>query len=176
MRKTLALVALLTALSSEAAVLSACGDKFFLVGRGDRFSKAYASLHPGDILVYTSTSGPAATLLRDARLHKHLARAGHRVTIADDAAALGRALRSKSFDIVLTHVHDAPDLTTKLGSLPFRPALLPIVADGDRSASDNAQHPAAMRLKASDNIKRFLTGVEDVLKARAGAGRSRVGA
>ena len=46
MRKRLTLATLLLSFTIGPDVLFACGDKFFLVGRGDRFSRAYATLHP----------------------------------------------------------------------------------------------------------------------------------
>ena len=42
---------LLTTLSLGAPVLWACGDKFMLVGRGVRFQRAYAAIHPASILI-----------------------------------------------------------------------------------------------------------------------------
>ena len=48
MRKRLALATLLLSFTTGPEILFACGDKFFLVVRGYRFSRAYATLHPGE--------------------------------------------------------------------------------------------------------------------------------
>ena len=45
MRRLFTAALLLTVAVGHESLL-ACGDKFFVVGRGDRFSRAYASLNP----------------------------------------------------------------------------------------------------------------------------------
>ena len=67
--------------------LRACGDKFFQIGRGERFSRAYRSVHPGELVIYTGGS-PKEQGLADPRLRKHFTRAGHRVTLVHSAASL----------------------------------------------------------------------------------------
>ena len=79
MRKRLMLATLLLSFTIGPEVLFACGDKFFLVGRGDRFSRAYATLHPGHILIYTGGTTTVSKGLRDSRLHKFITRSGHHV-------------------------------------------------------------------------------------------------
>ena len=71
MRRFIALLVAVLALSSGWSVVEACGDKILMVGRGARFQRAYASLHPGRILVHTSRTGATAAI-RDEQLHKHL--------------------------------------------------------------------------------------------------------
>ena len=63
----LTLATLLLSFTIGPEALFACGDKFFLVGRGDRFARAYASLHPGHILLYTGGTTTVSNGLRDAR-------------------------------------------------------------------------------------------------------------
>ena len=115
-------------------LLFACGDKFFLVGRGDRFSRAYATLHPGQILIYTGGTTTVSKGLRDARLHKFITRAGHHVVMASDRAELDRALKAGSVDVVLAGLGQAVDLVTEVGAAPSRPTLLAIEGDGADAA------------------------------------------
>ena len=148
------------------AVLQACGDKFFLVGRGDRFSRAYASLRPGNVLIYASGATEISRGLRDPRLKKIIDRAGHHVTVATDSAELRKALESGPVDVVVTDLGQAVDLVPQMASAPSKPTLLPI--EGERA---DAARPApagqfAIRLKSSDRVNRFLAGIEDVMKTR----------
>jgi len=165
MRKHLTLVTLLVSFAIGPEMLYACGDKFFLVGRGDRFSRAYATLHPGRILIYTGGTTTVSKGLRDARLHKFITRAGHRVVIAADRGELDRALKSGSVDVVLAGLGQAVDLVPEVAAAPSRPILLPIEGDG-ADAPTTSQPQFAARLKASDKVNRFLASIEQMMQAR----------
>ena len=146
-------------------VLRACGDKFFLVGRGDNFTRAYATLHPGSILVYTGGTTMVSKGLRDARLHKYISRAGHRVIVAADRAELDRALKSGSVDVVIAGLGQAVGLVQEVGAAPSKPVLLPI--EGDGADARAASHPQfAAQLKSSDKVNRFLASIEELMRGR----------
>jgi hypothetical protein len=169
MRGWLATATVLLVFSVGEHALVACGDKFFLVGRGDRFARAYASLYPGRILIYTG--GPTATskALADGRLQKYFTRAGHKVSIARDAAALDQALESGAVDVVLAGLNEAIALVPRVSDASSKPTLVP-VADDSR-ASPPAQHQFAATLKTSDKINGFLAKIESVMKARSASSR-----
>jgi hypothetical protein len=173
MQKRLTLATLLLSFVIGPDVLFACGDKFFLVGRGDRFSRAYATLHPGQILLYTGGTTTVSKGLRDERLHKFITRAGHRVVIASDRAELDRALKTGSVDVVLAGLGQAVDLVTEVGAAPSKPTLLPIEGDGaDAGAPPLAQFAA--RLKSSDKVNRFLASIEEIMRARPASSPQRL--
>lgn len=165
MRTRLALATLLLSFTIGSDLLLACGDKFFLVGRGDRFSRAYATLHPGQILIYTGGTTTVSKGLRDARLHKFITRAGHRVVIAADRAELDRALESGSVDVVVAGLGQAIGLVREVATAPSKPTLLPIEGDG-ADARTAAQPQFAARLKSSDKVNRFLASIEDLMRVR----------
>jgi len=173
MRKRLTLATLLLSFTIGPEVLLACGDKFFLVGRGDRFSRAYASLHPGHILLYTGGTTTVSKGLRDARLHKFITRAGHRVVIASDRVELDRALKSGSVDVVLAGLGQAVDLVKEVGAAPSRPTLLPIEGDGEDSAAAS-QPPFAAKLKSSDKVNHFLASIEEIMRGRPASSPQRL--
>jgi hypothetical protein len=173
MRRRLAFATLLLSFSIGPDVLSACGDKFFLVGRGDRFSRAYATLHPGNIVIYTGGTTTVSKGLRDARLHRFISRAGHRVVVAADRAELNSVLKSGSIDVVLAGLGQAVDLDKDVAAAPSKPTLLPIEGDG-ADARAVPPHQFAATLKASDKVNRFLAGIEEVMKARPAHNAPRV--
>jgi hypothetical protein len=169
MHRTFVLVTLLLSLSVGQDILRACGDKFFLVGRGDRFSRAYASMHPGHILLYTGGTSEISQGLADARLHRFINNAGHRVLLASTRAELDRVLSSESVDVILADLEEAIGLMPRVTSAAAQPTLLPI--EGKHASTPAAsQHRFTARLKSSDRVNRFLAGIEDVMKARARGG------
>jgi hypothetical protein len=165
MRTRLTIATLLLSFSIAPETLVACGDKFFLVGRGDRFSRAYATLHPGHILIYTGGTTTVSKGLRDGRLHKFITRAGHHVAIVSDRAELDRALNSGTVDVVVAALGQAVDLVREVGAAPSKPTLLPI--EGDQADVHTASQPRfAPRLKSSDKVNRLLAGIEELMQGR----------
>jgi hypothetical protein len=164
MRRIFTTVLLLTVFSAGQAGLLACGDKFFLVGRGEGFSRAYASLHPGNIVIYATGGSPTSKALADGRLQTHFTRAGHHVTVVRDAAALAAALESGPVDVVVADVAEALALIPRVDAVASKPTLLPVQGE---QGKDAVQHQFAATLKATDKIKGFLAKIEGVMKKRS---------
>ena len=163
-------ILLLLAFGVGQEALLACGDKFFVVGRGDKFSRAYASLNPGNILIYTGGSSDTSKALADGRLQKYFARAGHRVQVAGDSAALTRALQSGSVDIVLADLDQAVQLLPGVNASASMPIMMPVEG---KERTGGPKHQFKATLKASDRINGFLAKIDDVMKERAAAARRR---
>lgn len=171
MRRVLSIAILLGLCFAWQEGLRACGDKFFLVSRGDRFARAYASLHPGTIVIYAGGSTDTSKALGDGRLAKYFSRAGHRVTIAKDQAALAEALEASPVDVVLASLNEALVLVPRVDAAASKPVLMPVEGAGDRTG---ASHQFMATLKASDKINGFLAKVEGVMKNRTAASSKRV--
>src|SRR6185503_17811099 len=88
--------------------VEACGDKFLLVGRGVRFQRAYAAVHPANILIYARPTTSANRAIRDPQFHKSLRQAGHQVSVIEDSTLFEHALQLSTFDIVLADLLEAP--------------------------------------------------------------------
>jgi hypothetical protein len=162
MRKAVTFATLLAAITLGQNGLLACGDKFFLVGRGDTFKRAYASLHPGSVVLYAGGTSEISKGLRDARMTRHIGRAGHRVRLVTDRTQLDQVLQSERVDLILTDILQAIDLQPGLASLPSEPTLLPIETKGRRQSPDGFD----VTLKTSDNVKVLLDKIEKLMKAR----------
>ena len=103
--------------------LSACGDKFLGAGRGPKFSRVYAAIYPGRLLMYAPAKGELADM---AGLDKALKRAGHQVMIAKDLATLTKALQDRAVDIVLVdnaHLIEAGGIAKEIAA---KPTVLPV--------------------------------------------------
>jgi ABC-type amino acid transport substrate-binding protein len=169
LRRVIGVTALLFATVCAQAGLLACGDKFFLVGNGGRFAQAYASLHPGSVLIYTGGSTDVSQGLRNARLHRYIKDAGHRLVLAADRAELQRALQAGQVDVIVGGLGQAGDLIPEAASAASKPTVLPIQGEG---ADASSPHQFATTLKASDKINKFLSGIEGVMKTRKAGARS----
>jgi hypothetical protein len=153
--------------------LSACGDKFLLVGRGAGFGRVYAALYPASILMFAATPSGKATTISDSRFAKALKQAGHRVQVVTTAPALADALAGGGYDIVLAPFSDAVAVDRRLGTtLPLRPMLLPMLYKPDSSELTSATRQFGTVLKGPDRMSHFLAQIDDVMKTRLNAART----
>jgi hypothetical protein len=162
LRTSALVVVLLVGVSALLPAALACGDKFLMVGRGAKFQRAYASVHPGKILIYARPSTDAKAAIRDPQLHKALRQAGHAVSVIEDWALLETALKTAPTDVVLVDVGEAARLQAAIEASPTPPDALFV-------AFPHAMPPADVicRLKSSDKTIRFLDEVENAMKARS---------
>ena len=81
------------------SVVQACGDKFLMVGRGAKFQRAYASVHPGKVLIYARpTTDPKQRSVTPAA--QGAAAGGHAVSVSKTGPA-EQALKSVPGDVIL---------------------------------------------------------------------------
>lgn len=168
MRAFLVILVTLSALMawpSATQVVSACGDKALTVGRGLRFNRAYAAIHPGTVMLY-SRSG-AATF--GPQLDAQLRRAGHTVIVVSEAPALREALKSKPVDVILASLSDAEAVEVDAAVAASHPSLVCVKMANEPPAAPDSRHTC--RLKASDQATKFLVEIDDVMKARVDASR-----
>jgi hypothetical protein len=146
--------------------VSACGDKFLVVGRGARLQRAYCAIRPATILVYVNPKSERAAAMRDPQFEKALTLAGHKPQIVSDLSKVGELVGAGHFDIVLADFADAAAVERQLGTAAMKPALLPIMyKPSETEITAAVQHFGAI-LKAPDRITHFLSVIDDVVKAR----------
>jgi hypothetical protein len=163
MSRTLALVVVLVlGVSAWYPAALACGDKFLMVGRGAKFQRAYASVHPGKILIYARPSTDAKAAIRDPQLHKALRQAGHAVSVIEDWALLEAALKTAPTDVVLVDVAESARLQAAIAASSTSPDALFVAFPSAMPPSD-----VICRLKSNDKPIRFLDEVENAMKARS---------
>jgi hypothetical protein len=142
----------------------ACGDKFVLLGRGARFQRAYAALHPAAILLVHPPKSVKQAAVRDPRLKSALKMAGHRVEVVS-TANLAAVLAAGHYDMVLA---ERADTRSVLEALPAakKPSIVAIVEGTgavDRTGS-GAQVDAVLHTPQS--LESILRTLDDVMKAR----------
>jgi len=145
--------------------IEACGDKFLLVGRGVRFQRAYAAVHPANILIYARPSTSADRAIRDPQLHKSLRQAGHQVSVIEDHSLFEHALQLTAFDIVLADLGEAPAIDGAVAAAPSHPKVLYVeypTGGGNKALASQF----ACELKAGDRATRFLDKIDAEMKTR----------
>jgi len=122
MRRGMWLLMVVAFLMTSAGPILACGDKFLGAGRGPRFSKVYAAIYPGRLLMYV----PPGELADMKGLDKALRRAGHQVMVARDLPTFTKALQDRAVDIVLVdnaHVAEAGSVAKEIAA---KPSVVPV--------------------------------------------------
>jgi hypothetical protein len=127
-RPILLTVFLLTALGLFDRSLSACGDKFLVLGRSVGYQSLLKASKPGSLVLYRTPSLPKVfsngggfDLVMDV--------AGHRLSTVSDPSALGRALASGKIDLVLAD----PATSRQIGAVVNTSStalVVPILVDG----------------------------------------------
>ena len=169
MRTFLAVIVIVLTVASGWGALYACGDKLLLVGRGVRYGRAYAAVYPGRILIYAHQGTPTGGAMRAPQVQQSLRQAGHLVTVVEDAASLEKAMAEGTYDIVLADAPETPRVTRQAASVASHPTVVPVLDDSDKQQAKIIQKQCNCRLKTSDKVTRYLTVVDDAMKARNAA-------
>jgi hypothetical protein len=163
-RATVAVVFLaVCTLGSQA--LSACGDKFVLLGRGVRFQRAYAAIHPAAILLVVPPKSVKVAAVRDPRLKSALTMAGHRVEVVQ-AAGFAAALLASRYDIVLAEGADATGVREAPAAAGRKPAVICVLESPSAGDLVAAQQRFDGVLKTPQALPDILRLLDDVMKAR----------
>jgi hypothetical protein len=125
MKRMWLFLVLLGFLVADLGPLQACGDKFLGAGRGPRFSKVYAAVYPGRLVLYTPAKGDLAGMNRQG-LDKILKRAGHQVAVVSDRAALLRILQEKAIDVVVVDAPQNVEVTSLTHEIQAQPSVIPV--------------------------------------------------
>lgn len=110
MRPNRILLPILAAATFAASPALACGEGIFSMGEGLRYD-GYLAPRPATVLVYEPDGDATPARIS---VYRGLARAGHRITVVDDAAHLPKALAAQSFDIVIADDEHAAALASAL--------------------------------------------------------------
>jgi hypothetical protein len=114
----------------RASDLTACGDKFSLVGRSVGYDKLLKASRPGTVLIYSGSTLPRA--FSNGQFGALMEIAGHRQRTAADRPALERSLLGGTIDLVLADPSasgDIADLVRTSGST----VIIPVVSAPSRA-------------------------------------------
>ena len=143
-----------------AAGALACGDKLMLV-MGAR-SARIKPVRPALILAYPGRTASAA-LIRDLQLQPAVKKAGHRFQVVEDPAGLDIALKGGKYDLVMTDVASASELSERVLSAPSKPVLLPVAFQASKEEQSAAQKKYHCLLKAPGNPENYLVAIDQAM-------------
>ena len=132
-----------------AANVQACGE-VMLRSLGTMRYQAFVTRNPADILLYvgdeSSNKRPPTT---GARLQASLARAGHRVSVAQGPGALEQALSGRNYDVIVGFSDDMVSIGSQIAKAAREPALIPILdsAENERQMRERFPHLVIGSLK-----------------------------
>lgn len=152
---------LLAGLGAENALL-ACGDKFLVVSRGTRFSRAAAARPPAAILVYAN---PTLTKALDKSAVETLRKAGYKPTAVSASDELDKALQQGVWDLVVTDLAEGPAIKGRLQGAKA-PTLLPVAYQATGIEVAQAKKDFQRVLKGPIKSQAFLDAVDDVIAER----------
>jgi hypothetical protein len=164
---------LLAAVSLGSDAMSACGDKFLLIGRGARFQQAYAAIHPASILIVLPPKSVKSAAVRDSRLVTALKMAGHRVELVQQPANLAEILGRSRHDIVLVERADVSAIPD-VGVGQPKAAVIAVLEDPSPAELALARQQLEFVLKTPQSLAQILSLLDDVMKARLGNPRRAV--
>lgn len=164
-RAVAATVAFLVVGSIASQDVSACGDKFLLLGRGVRFQRAYAAIHPAAILLVMPPKSVKGAAIRDSRLKTALQMAGHRVDVVQ-AAKLQEVLAGSRFDIIMAERTDAAAIKNAMTAAVKKAAIVGVVEDLGTADGTAARLGFDAVLKTPQPLPDILRLLDDVMKAR----------
>jgi hypothetical protein len=157
-------------LGSEA--LSACGDKFLLLGRGIRFQRAYAAIHPARILLVVPSKSVKVAAVRDPRLKSALSDAGHKVDVVP-AAKLAQALANgPRYDLILAGRADAVGIPASLPAGAGKPSVIGVLEDSGGADLAAGRLGLDAMLKTPQPLPDILRVLDDVMTARRDRARA----
>ena len=162
-------VVLLTVGSLGSQDVWACGDKFLLLGRGVRYQRAYAAIHPASILIVAPPKSVKTAAVRDSRLQSALKMAGHRVDVVS-AAKMRDALAGSRYDIVLAQRADAIGIPDALPPGGRKPSIIGVPENAADVAADRQRFDAV--LITPQSLPDILRLFDDVMKARIDKARA----
>ena len=151
----LALAALLGCLPG---ITQACSEGMFNTGKGLAF-QGYLAPRPAQVLVYATAPDQGNDML-----YSGLEKAGHTVTVVHDEAALATALGQQRYDVVITTLDGAEQVTASAGEGDTAPRLLPVVARSARN-EPSVRDRFDVFLIDGASLGQYLGGINKVLKA-----------
>ena len=164
-RTILGVAGLLVAVAS-ARVAGACGDKFLRVGRGARYQRGYVAIHPACILLYANPKSTVAGALKE--LEPVLQRAGHKALVVESTEAMGPALRTGHYNMILADPGDVGAVTEQARSAPVKPEIVPVVEKAGNTPALQKEYPCIVETpgKKSGALAEIDEMMEIILKGK----------
>jgi hypothetical protein len=144
--------------------LSACGDKFLLLGRPTGYQQLLKATHPAVIVVYSTDRLPNA--FRDGRFATVMKIAGHRQLTAGDQPTLAGMLAKGDVDLVLADTTVSHDIVAYVEA-SSKALLVPVVVDASSAERSSIEKQYGIMLKLSADPRKVVNDLDKAMKLRA---------
>jgi hypothetical protein len=144
--------------------LSACGDKFLLLGRPTGYRMLLKAPHPAVIVVYSTERLPNA--FRDGWFASVMEIAGHRQLTVRDRPALAGILAKGNVDLVLADAAVSQDIAAYVEA-SSKTLLVPVVADASSAERSGIEKQYGIIFKLSADPRKILNDLDRAMKLRA---------
>jgi hypothetical protein len=151
----------------SAGVLSACGDKFVVLGRATRFGQMRAAAHPASILIYNNPASRIPAAEKEYRLATTLRSAGHRPLVLQDRVQLEEAVASRDYDVVLADIADADAIEQVARAASPGTVVVPVLYNPSGAELAGAERQYSCVLKASRKNDDLLSVIDEAMKSKA---------
>ena len=142
------------------AVAWACGDKLMLImgAKGSLIRPGHAAV----ILAYPGQNA-SASVIRGLQGQPVLKKAGHKFQVVEDAASLDNALKAGKYDLVVTDMVTAGEISQHLSTAASKPVLLPVAFRASKEDQSAAQKKYHCLLKAPSDVENYLAAIDQAM-------------
>ena len=155
---------LLAALVLSDRNLSACGDKFLVLGRSVGYQSLVIASKPGTVVLYNTASLPKS--FKDGAFDLLMSVAGHRLSTVSDRAALERTLASGKVDLVLADTAMSRQIGSWMNTSSTA-VVVPIVMDTNPSERAAFEKEFGCMLRLPADARKVIDALDKAMKLRA---------
>jgi hypothetical protein len=149
--------------------LSACGDKFLVLGRSVGYDKMLKASKPARVLLYTTPALPKP--FHDGRFDLLMAAAGHSLYSVSDRRALERKLAAGEVDLVLADPTVSRDIVSYV-STSSKALVVPILIDATSSDRTAYEKEFGCILRLPSDSQKVIGSLDRAMKLRADRARA----
>ena len=156
---------LLAALVLTDRNLSACGDKFLVLGRSVGYQSLLKASKPGTIVLYNTASLPKS-FSKGGGFDLLMSVAGHQLRTVSDQASLTRALASGKIDLVLADTVTSRQISAVVNTSSTA-VVVPIVMNTTSSERAVFEKEFGCMLRLPADARKVVDALDRAMKLRA---------
>jgi hypothetical protein len=149
---------------AHGADVTACGDKFLLLGRSIGYDKILKASRPGTVLIYSSPALPPA--FGDGRFSALMELAGHHQHSVTDAASLEHALATGKIDLVVVDAALSEDIANHVRA-SSNALVIPVVSRMPKARRTELERKFGTVLELPADARKVIDVLDKAMTLRA---------
>jgi len=155
---------LLAALVLTDRNLSACGDKFLVLGRSVGYQSLLKASKPGTVVLYNTASLPKS--FRDGAFDLLMNVAGHQLRTVSDRTSLEKALAGGKIDLVLADMVTSREISASVNTSSTA-VVVPLVMNTNSSERAAFEKEFGCMLRLPADARKVIDALDQAMKLRA---------